>query len=101
VRGLAAQWQARLDPDGVAPNESVAEPRSNVGFGQLKNGLYPLRGAVTADLRGIMNGIFDTYLSAHAAPAFPTEEEQALIEAGELVPGAEAAASGDDRNGGE
>ncbi|WP_166789195.1 MULTISPECIES: HNH endonuclease signature motif containing protein [unclassified Cryobacterium] len=101
IRGMAVQWQARLDPDGTAPNEDVAEPRSTVGFGVLRDGLYPLRGAVTAELRGIMNGIFDTYLSAHAAPAFPTEEEQARMDSGAFIPGAEAAALGDDRNGGE
>ncbi|TFC94532.1 HNH endonuclease [Cryobacterium breve] len=101
VRGMATQWQARLDPDGTAPNEPVAEPRSTVGFGLLRDGLYPLRGGVTAELRGIMNAIFDTYLSAHAAPAFPSEEEQARMDSGELIPGAEAAALSDDRNGGE
>ncbi|TFC91524.1 HNH endonuclease signature motif containing protein, partial [Cryobacterium sp. TMT3-29-2] len=35
------------------------------------------------------------------APAFPTEEEQARMDAGDLIPGAEAAAHSDDRNGGE
>ncbi|MEO6200891.1 MAG: DUF222 domain-containing protein [Cryobacterium sp.] len=101
VRGLAHEWQARLDPDGVAPNDAPVEPRSTVGFGQLRNGLYPLRGGVTAELRGVMNVIFDSYLSAHAAPAFPSSEEQALIEAGELIPGAELAGVADERNGGE
>lgn len=102
VRGLAGQWQARLDPDGAAPNDSLFEPRSTVSFGRLTRGVYPLRGKVTADLRGILNGVFDSYLSAHAAPVFPTEEEQALIQGGELVPGADgAAARGDDRTGGE
>lgn len=46
-----------------------------------------------------MNVIFDTHLSARATPAFPTAEEQARIDAGELVPGADVAP--DDRNGGE
>ncbi|TFD34190.1 HNH endonuclease signature motif containing protein [Cryobacterium cryoconiti] len=101
VRGIATQWQARLDPDGTAPNEPVAEARSTVGFGLFRDGLYPLRGGVTPELRGIMNGIFDTYLSAHAAPAFPTEEEQARMDSGQLIPGAEAAALSDDRNGGQ
>ncbi|TFC96163.1 MULTISPECIES: HNH endonuclease signature motif containing protein [Cryobacterium] len=101
VRGMAGQWQAHLDPDGTAPTEPVAQARSTVGFGLFRDGLYPLRGGVTPELRGIMNGIFDTYLSAHAAPAFPTEEEQARMDAGELIPGAEAAALSDDRNGGE
>jgi hypothetical protein len=99
MRGVAQQWQARLDPDGAAPNDSVSEPRSNIGFGQLTKGLFPLRGGVTPELRGVITAVFDTYLSAHAAPAFPTVEEQARIDAGELIPGAECPA--DDRNGGE
>ncbi|TFC59710.1 HNH endonuclease, partial [Cryobacterium sp. TMT2-15-1] len=60
-----------------------------------------LRGGVTAELRGIMNALFDTYLSAHAAPAFPTAEEQARMASGQLIPGAEAAALSDDRDGGQ
>ncbi|TFC63509.1 DUF222 domain-containing protein, partial [Cryobacterium sp. TMT2-18-3] len=84
VRGMAGQWQARLDPDGTAPSEPVAEARSTVGFGLFRDGLYPLRGGVTAELRGIMNALFDTYLSAHAAPAFPTAEEQARMASGQL-----------------
>ena len=101
VRGMAGQWQARLDPDGTAPTEPVSEARSTVGFGLFRDGLYPLRGGVTPEFRGIMNAIFDTYLSAHAAPAFPTEEEQARMNAGQLIPGAEAAALTDDRDGGQ
>jgi len=114
IRGHAQLWQARLDPDGTAPNESVMEPRSNVSFGLLRKGLYPLRGGVTPELRGMMNAIFDTYRSAHASaadalpahaiPVFPTAEEQARIDAGEVMPGAEipgAENALDDRNGGE
>ncbi len=99
MRGHAQQWQARLDPDGAAPNESVMEPRSNIGFGLLRQGLYPLRGGVTPELRGVMNVIFDTYVSSQAAPAFPTADEQAHIDAGEVIPGAENVF--DDRNGGQ
>ncbi|TFD79571.1 HNH endonuclease signature motif containing protein, partial [Cryobacterium fucosi] len=109
LRGIVLQWQARLDPDGTAPTEPVLEGRSTFGFGTLKDGLYPLRGGVTPELRGIMNVLFDTYLSARAAPAFPTPAEQARIDGGALVPGAEAAdaaagsfgGAGDDRTGGE
>ena len=99
MRGQAQQWQARIDPDGAAPNDPIAEPRSNIGFGLPRQGLYPLRGGVTPELRGVMNVIFDTYLSAHAAPAFPTAQEQARIDAGEVIPGAECAS--DDRTGGQ
>ena len=98
MRGQVQEWQARLDPDGTAPNESVMEPRSNIGFGLLREGLYPLRGGVTPELRGVMNVIFDTHLSA-SAPAFPSAEEQARIDAGEVIPGADRVF--DDRKGGE
>ncbi|MBG6057208.1 hypothetical protein IWX89_000626, partial [Cryobacterium sp. MP_M3] len=113
LRGIVLQWQARLDPDGTAPTEPVLESRSTLGFGLLKDGLYPLRGGVTPELRGIMNVLFDSYLSARAAPAFPTQEEQARIDAGALIPGADTAdtaapfggaagaGAGDDRTGGE
>ncbi|TFB92026.1 DUF222 domain-containing protein, partial [Cryobacterium sp. HLT2-28] len=109
LRGIMLQWQARLDPDGTAPTEPVLEGRSTLGFGLLKDGLYPLRGGVTPELRGIMNVLFDSYLSARAAPAFPTQEEQARIDAGALIPGADTAdtaavsfdGAGDDRTGGE
>ena len=100
IRAQAFEWQARLDPDGAAPSEIELEAKSNLGFGLLRHGLYPLRGGVTPELRGILNGIFATHLSARATPAFPTEQEQALIDAGEIVPGAEEF-SGDTRTGGE
>jgi len=99
IRAQAHQWEAVLDPDGTAPSDDEHAATSTVGFGLLRNGLYPLRGGVTPDLLGVMNGVFATFLSAHA-PAFPTADEQARMEAGELVPGAEAAAV-DDRTGGE
>lgn len=76
VRTQVQLWQARIDPDGAAPDSIVMQPRSTVGFGRLKDGVYPLRGAVTPELRGVMNGIFDTYLSARSVPSFPSEEEQ-------------------------
>ncbi|KQV08133.1 HNH endonuclease signature motif containing protein [Leifsonia sp. Root112D2] len=75
VRTQAQLWQARIDPDGAAPESIVMHPRSTFGFGRLKDGVYPLRGGVTPELRGIMNGIFDTYLSARSVPSFPGEQE--------------------------
>jgi hypothetical protein len=105
IRGQARQWQARLDPDGTAPNEEVYEARSNIGFGELRKGLYPLRGGVTPELRGVIDGVFNTHLSARSAtpPSFPSEkqqaEEQARIDAGEVIPGAEMDL--DDRTGGQ
>ncbi|MEB0014830.1 hypothetical protein QN416_24855, partial [Glaciimonas sp. Cout2] len=50
IRGMVAQWQAALDPDGVLPTEDLFEAKSNIGFGQLKNGLYPVKGGVTPEL---------------------------------------------------
>ncbi|TFB95826.1 MULTISPECIES: HNH endonuclease signature motif containing protein [unclassified Cryobacterium] len=91
IRGMVAQWQAALDPDGVLPTEDLFEAKSNIGFGQLKNGLYPVKGGVTPELFGIMNAMFDAFLSFHARPAFPTAEEQALMDSGQMIPGAESA----------
>ncbi|MCX7522668.1 DUF222 domain-containing protein [Microbacterium sp. STN6] len=80
VRQQVQVWCARLDPDGAAPESSVMEPRSRIGFGRLKDGVYPLRGAVTPDLRGIMDGVFGAYISARAGTSFPSEEEQRTAE---------------------
>ncbi|MEB0004288.1 DUF222 domain-containing protein [Cryobacterium sp. RTC2.1] len=91
IRGMVAQWQAALDPDGVLPTEDLFEAKSNIGFGQLKNGLYPVKGGVTPELFGVMNTLFDAFLSFHARPAFPTAEEQALMDSGQMIPGAESA----------
>jgi hypothetical protein len=107
VRGMALQWQARLDPDGAAPDDRLGEKRSSISFGLFRDGLYPLRGGVTPEFRAVVNNLVNTYLSSHATPAFPSEEEQALIQSGELVPGAEDTGLGgvdvhhDDRTGGE
>ncbi|MGO4104997.1 DUF222 domain-containing protein, partial [Leifsonia sp. YAF41] len=128
IRGQVLQWKALLDPDGSAPAEgTVMEVRSSFGFGPFRDGLYPLRGGVTPELRGVMNGIFDTYLSAHSTSAhsqpvpaepgrFPTAEEQATHEAeeqaridagevipgaGEVIPGADQLEALDTRTGGE
>ncbi|MDY7543444.1 MULTISPECIES: HNH endonuclease signature motif containing protein [unclassified Cryobacterium] len=91
IRGMVLQWQAILDPDGVLPQEDLFEAKSNIGFGQLKNGLYPVKGGVTPELFGMMNTLFDAFLSFHARPAFPTEEEQARMDSGQMIPGAETA----------
>ncbi|MEC5149652.1 DUF222 domain-containing protein [Cryobacterium sp. GrIS_2_6] len=94
IRGMVLQWQAILDPDGMLPTEDVFEAKSNIGFGQLKNGLYPVKGGVTPELYGMMNTLFDAFLSFHSRPAFPTAEEQALMDSGQMIPGAESAGTG-------
>ncbi|TFD89864.1 DUF222 domain-containing protein [Cryobacterium serini] len=75
LRAQALEWQGRLDPDGTAPTDDLVEARSSLTFGLLRNGLYPLRADVTPELRGIMDTLFDTYLSARSrTPRFePTE----------------------------
>ena len=100
IRAQARQWVVALDPDGTAPAEGTpGAARSQFGFGPLKNGLFPFRGGATPELKGVIGTVMDAFLAAHAAPAFPTEEEQARIDAGELVPGAQDA--GDDRTAGQ
>ncbi|WP_104199136.1 HNH endonuclease signature motif containing protein [Cryobacterium sp. Y29] len=75
LRAQALEWQGRLDPDGTAPNDDTVEAKSTLTFGLLHHGLYPLRADVTPELRGIMDTLFDTYLSARSrTPRFePTE----------------------------
>uniref|UniRef100_UPI0018EC33AA hypothetical protein n=1 Tax=Cryobacterium sp. N22 TaxID=2048290 RepID=UPI0018EC33AA len=97
IREMAATWQAVLNPDGAAPNDAVFEAKSTFSFGKLTQGLHPLRGGVTPELKGIMQTLFDSFLSARRAPAFPSAEEQQRIEAGELVPGEIL----DERDGGQ
>ena len=97
IREMTATWQAALNPDGAAPNEAVLEAKSTLSFGTLTQGLHPLRGGVTPELKGIIQTLFDSFQSARSAPAFPSAEEQQRIEAGELVPGEIL----DDRTGGE
>ncbi|TFD85952.1 HNH endonuclease signature motif containing protein [Cryobacterium serini] len=77
LRAQALEWQGRLDPDGTAPTDDLVEARSSLTFGLLRNGLYPLRADVTPELRGIMDTLFDTYLSARSrTPRFePTEPD--------------------------
>jgi hypothetical protein len=69
LRAQALEWQGRLDPDGTAPTDDATEAKSTLTFGLLRNGLYPLRADVTPELRGIMDTLFDTYLSARSNPA--------------------------------
>ncbi|TFD48034.1 HNH endonuclease [Cryobacterium sp. Hh11] len=75
LRAQAMEWQGRLDPDGTAPGDDAVEAKSTLTFGLLRNGLYPLRVDVTPELRGIMDTLFDTFLSARSrTPIFvPTE----------------------------
>ncbi|MGY4857479.1 DUF222 domain-containing protein [Cryobacterium sp. AP23] len=87
IRKLAARSRALLNPDGAAPNEPTLEAKSTITFGDKRDGLYPIRGGVPPDLKGIMQALFNTYQSARSAPKFPSAEEQQRIEAGELVPG--------------
>jgi hypothetical protein len=87
IRSAGARWAALINPDGAAPNEEVLEAKSSISFGDKRDGLYPLRGGVTPDLKGIMQALFNTYQSARSAPKFPSAEDQQRIEAGELVPG--------------
>jgi hypothetical protein len=108
LQAQALEWQGRLDPDGTAPNDDAVAATSTLTFGLLRNGLYPLRADVTPELRGIMNTLFETYLSARSTtPRFvPTE----LLD-GESTPDAEPFSDepfsgdtrfdGDRRTGGE
>ncbi|PXA67494.1 HNH endonuclease signature motif containing protein [Cryobacterium arcticum] len=97
IQAMTPAWQAFLNPDGVAPNAPLLEAKSSFSFGKLRDGLYPLRGGVTPDLKGVMQNLFNTYQSARTAVKFPSAEDQQRIEAGELIPGEIL----DERTGGE
>ena len=104
IRGQATTWLALLDPDGTAPADGTPQAaRSEFGFGSLKNGLYPFRGGATPELKGVIGTVMDAFLSAHAVPTFSpneqgTGEEQARIDSGEVIPGAETGGvPGDER----
>ncbi|MGY4857610.1 DUF222 domain-containing protein [Cryobacterium sp. AP23] len=97
ITKMTARWQAVLNPDGAAPNDPVLEAKSTFSFGTKRNGLYPLRGGVTPELKGTIEALFNTFQSARSAPKFPSAGEQQRIEAGELVPGEIL----DERTGGE
>jgi hypothetical protein len=98
IRGMGQEWRAVLNPDGAAPNDATSEAKSTFSFGTtLKDGLYPLRGGFTPELKGIVSNVFNTYMSARSGPSFPSAEDQARIDAGELVPGNAL----DERTGGE
>lgn len=68
LRGLVAAYQARLDPDGIAPLDRAREAKSSIGFGQFRDGLYPLIGGMTPLDRGIM----EKFWAAHFATSTPT-----------------------------
>ncbi|POH64948.1 hypothetical protein C3B61_10695, partial [Cryobacterium zongtaii] len=53
IREMAATWQAVLNPDGAAPTVEILEAKSTFSFGKLSQGLHPLRGGVTPELKGI------------------------------------------------
>jgi hypothetical protein len=104
IRGQATTWLARLDPDGAAPADGSRQaPRSEFGFGSLKNGVYPFRGGATPELKGVIGTVMDAFLSAHAVPTFSPNDEwaaeqQARIDSGEVIPGAETGGvPGDER----
>ena len=85
LRAQAVEWQARLDPDGTAPGDDQVEAKSTLTFGLLRNGLYPLRADITPELRGIMDTLFNTYLSARSrTPRFEPTEPLSSTESAKL-----------------
>ncbi|TFD55432.1 HNH endonuclease [Cryobacterium frigoriphilum] len=70
MRVLVHEWQARLDPDGIAPQEEAREAKSSISFGSFERGLYRIFGGVTPDLRGEFETYFASRLSARATVKF-------------------------------
>ena len=69
MRRLTHEWQARLDPDGIAPSEDALEARSSIRFGDFERGLYRIFGGVTPDFRGEIETLMSSRLSPRAAVA--------------------------------
>ncbi|RJT92465.1 HNH endonuclease, partial [Cryobacterium melibiosiphilum] len=81
------EWQARLDPNGIAPNEDALEAKSTISFGQFERGLYRIHGGVTPDFRGEMETFIASRLSPRAKVAFePTAAGEPMLEGSEPVP---------------
>ncbi|TFD49822.1 HNH endonuclease [Cryobacterium frigoriphilum] len=95
MRVLMHEWQARLDPDGIAPQEEAREAKSSISFGSFERGLYRIFGGVTPDLRGEFETYFASRLSARATVKFlPTAGQTELdgtegSEGSEVVPDTE------------
>jgi hypothetical protein len=105
LRVLVHEWQARLDPDGIAPNEEALEAKSTFGFGPFQRGLYKIIGGVTPDLRGEFETYFASRLSARATVSFlPTAgsspADTPVLEGSEVVPDTDVV-DVDRRSGGE
>ena len=96
MRQLVHQWQARLDPDGIAPNEEALEAKSNISFGPFERGLYRIFGGVTPDFRGEIETLLSSRLSPRAAVAFPSAAEQAAQGHPAALDGTEAVPAPDD-----
>ncbi|TFD46999.1 HNH endonuclease [Cryobacterium frigoriphilum] len=96
MRVLVHEWQARLDPDGIAPQEEAREAKSSISFGSFERGLYRIFGGVTPDLRGEFETYFASRLSARATVKFlPTAGPAELdgAEGADVVPDTELAGS--------
>jgi hypothetical protein len=84
LRVLVHEWQARLDPEGIAPSEEALEAKSTISFGQFERGLYRIFGGVTPDLRGEFETYFASRLSARATVKFLPTAGTSLAEQTEL-----------------
>jgi hypothetical protein len=85
LRVLVHEWQARLDPEGIAPNEEVREAKSSFSFGPFEHGLYKIIGGVTPDLRGDFETFFGSRLSARAQVTFQPTDGEPVLDGSEVV----------------
>ncbi len=60
LRIMAQTWALFLDPDGTLPGETIERLRA-FRLGRERNGLFPLRGNVTADVAAQLQRLLDAH----------------------------------------
>ncbi len=60
IRRLALQWDAALDPDGVAPDEAMRLRKRFLNIGPTRDGLARITGLVKAEVAAAIGAIADT-----------------------------------------
>ncbi len=60
IRRLTLQWDAALDPDGVAPDEAVRLRKRFLNIGPTRDGLARITGLVKAEVAAAIGAIADT-----------------------------------------
>ncbi|HEY1529420.1 MAG TPA: DUF222 domain-containing protein [Galbitalea sp.] len=76
VADLAVAVRDRLDPDGVLPREEETRLRRGFSLGRERNGIVPVRGALTPTTAALLQSAFDEANAPGAQPRFLSDEDQ-------------------------